>query len=190
MMEVSDTYILPIVGYRGWVLREGKLSSCVVDNLWIPKKANVAQCDKHRKFWLRSLQSGPGPQVIPHEGHVAPLAECQCGFYAFKTLPQLVEWLEHRETELDLVIGDVYLWGKVVDCEHGYRAQYAYPKRFYNKGYEYSSADNNSTFELREFNVPVEPMPERVTFTSHDPIRRGAPWLSRFAEAFRRLCFP
>jgi hypothetical protein len=164
MMEVSDTYILPIVGYRGWVLREGKLSSCVVDNFWIPKKANVAQCDKHHKFWLRCLQSGP--------------------------LPHLVEWLEHREPGLDLVIGEVYLWGKVVDCEHGYRAQYAYPKRFYSKGYEYSSADNNSTLELREFNVPVEPMPERVTFTSHDRIRRGAPWLSRFAEAFRRLCFP
>jgi hypothetical protein len=43
MMDVLETYILPIVGYRCWVLREGKLSSYAVDNFWIPKKANVAR---------------------------------------------------------------------------------------------------------------------------------------------------
>jgi hypothetical protein len=53
MMDVSDTYILPIFGYRGWVPREGKLSSYAVDYFWIPKKANVAQCggSERAKFW-------------------------------------------------------------------------------------------------------------------------------------------
>ncbi len=169
MMDVSDTYILPVVGYRGWVLREGKLSSCVVDNCWIPRKANVAQCGgyEHVKFWgPYKIQSGPkliqfGPKLIPHASYVAPLAECGCGFYAFKTLPYLVKWLEHREP--NLVVGEVYLWGKIVDCQYGYRGQYAYPKRFYSNSYEYNYAYNNSTFALREFDVPVEPMPETVT---------------------------
>jgi len=162
MMDVSDTYILPIVGYRGWVLREGKLSSWAVDNFWIPKTANVAQCGgyEHVKFW------GPhkvhlGLKLIPHASDLAPLAECGCGFYAFKTLPYLVEWLEHREP--NIVIGEVYLWGKIVDCQYGYRAQSAYPKLFYSTSYESKNAYNNSIFVLREFNVPVEPIPERLT---------------------------
>jgi hypothetical protein len=159
MMDVADTYILPIVGYRGWVLREGKLSSYAVDHFWILKKANVAQCGGYEgtKFW------GPhnvhlGPELIPHAGDVAPLAECGCGFYAFKTLPYLMEWLENRESSI--VLGEVYLWGKVVDCQYGYRAQYAYPKRFYSNRYEYKNVHNNSIVALREFNVPLEPMPD------------------------------
>ena len=162
MMDVSDTYILPIVGYRGWLLREGKLSSYVVDNFWIPQKANVAQCGGYEnvKFWgPHKIQSGP--QLIAHASYAAPLAECGCGLYAFKTLPYLVEWLEHREP--NIVVGEVYLWGKIVDCQYGYRAQYAYPKRFYSNSYEANYAYNNSTFALREFNVPVEPMPEGVS---------------------------
>ena len=118
MMDVSDTYILPVVGYRVWVLREGKLSSYAADNFWIPRKANVAQCGgyEHVKFWgPYKIQSGPkliqfGPKLIPHASYVAPLAECGCGFYAFKTLPYLVKWLEHREP--NLVVGEVYLWGR------------------------------------------------------------------------------
>ena len=162
MMDVSDTYIFPIVGYRVWVLRDGKLSSYAVDNFWTPKKANVAQCGGYErvKFW-GSHKIQLGPKLIPHADYVAPLAECGCGFYAFKTLPYLREWLEHREP--NLVIGEVYLWGKIVDCEYGYRAQYAYPKQFFSNGNGYSVADNNSTSALREFNVPIEPMAERVT---------------------------
>ena len=161
MMDVSATYILPIVGYRAWVLREGKLSSYAVDNFWIPQKANVAQCCGHQqtKFWgPYSMQSGP--KLIPHAGYEAPIPECGCGFYALKTLQYLEAWLEHRKP--NIVIGEVYLWGKIIDCLYGYRAQYAYPKRFYSNGYECNDADNNST-PLREFNVPVQPVAESLT---------------------------
>ena len=160
MMDVSATYILPIVGYRAWVLREGKLSSYAVDNFWTPKQANVAQCGgyEHVKFWgPYSMQSGP--KLIPHASHLAPLAECGCGFYALKTLPYLEAWLEHRKP--NIVMGEVYLWGKIVDCQYGYRAQYAYPKRFYSNYYEHNYPYSDFTLALREFNVPVEPVPER-----------------------------
>jgi len=120
----------------------------------------VAQCGgyEHAKFW------GPhkvhlGPKLIPHASDAAPLAECGCGFYAFKTLPDLVEWLENRESSI--ILGEVYLWGKVVDCQYGYRAQYAYPKRFYSNGYEYKNAYNNLILALHEFNVPIEATPQR-----------------------------
>jgi len=142
------------------VLREGKLSSYAVDNFWIPKKANVAQCGGYEgtKFW-GAHKVHLGPKLIPHASDLAPLAECGCGFYAFKTLPDLVEWLENRESSI--ILGEVYLWGKVVDCQYGYRAQYAYPKRFYSNSYEYKNAYNNSILALHEFNVPIEATPQR-----------------------------
>jgi hypothetical protein len=68
-------------------------------------------------------------------------------------------WLEHRKP--NIVIGQVYLWGKVVDCQYGYRAQCAYPKKFYSNDYECDDAENNFT-ALHEFNIPIEPMPERL----------------------------
>ena len=89
----------------------------------------------------------------------APIVECGCGFYAFKTPPYLEAWLEHRKP--NIVIGEVYLWGKIVDCQYGYRAQYAYPKRFYSDDCECNGAYNNWS-ALREFNVPIEAMPERL----------------------------
>jgi len=104
---------------------------------------------------------------VPEQSNESPTyvrIECGCGFYAFRTLPYLVEWLEHRE-EPNIVVGEVYLWDKIVDCQYGYRAQYAYPKGFYRNLYEYDYAYNNSTFALREFDVPIEPMPETVYAT-------------------------
>src|SRR5262250_197721 len=113
MMRISETYILPVVGYRVWVLREGKLSSYAVKNFWTPMKANLAQCRTGLcmapKIWR---------VLIPHESDEVPLAECGCGFYAFKTWPYLRNWLEeHRERHM--VIGEVSLWGKLVDCQYG-----------------------------------------------------------------------
>ena len=57
----------------------------------------------------------------PHE---APDLECGwCGIYAVKT-PRL----DDRD---DAIYGQVNLWGRVIEHEHGYRAQYAYPALLY-----------------------------------------------------------
>lgn len=62
--------------------------------------------------------------------HSAPIWDCTCGIYAVRditTLPVAV-------SDALVVIGEVSLWGKVIEHGNGYRAQYAYPKRFVLQG--------------------------------------------------------
>lgn len=54
----------------------------------------------------------------------APQAFCSCGIYAWQTLQGIYEYSTrggHR------VYGQVGLWGRIVETENGYRAEYAYP---------------------------------------------------------------
>lgn len=61
-------------------------------------------------------------------GHPAPAERCNCGLYANPHLEAL------RQHGLCLapdvvVVGQVALWGKVVDDEPSYRGEFAYPAR-------------------------------------------------------------
>lgn len=55
-------------------------------------------------------------------------ARCSCGLYAWKKR----EFLTVNANEYSSIEGEVWLWGKVIDCEKGYRAEFAYPKSFIN----------------------------------------------------------
>src|SRR4051812_35893805 len=61
----------------------------------------------------------------PSGAHLAPSAECTCGVYAHKTRTAAIK---HAHTVAGAILGEVELWGKVVEHEHGYRAQYATPR--------------------------------------------------------------
>jgi len=66
--------------------------------------------------------------VCVEVGHPAPAERCNCGLYANPDLEAL------REHGLCLapdaiVLGQVALWGKVIDDEPSLRAQFAYPAR-------------------------------------------------------------
>ncbi len=55
-------------------------------------------------------------------GHEAPQRDCNCGFSAYYELPE--------EPELpapEAVWGVIAAWGRIVECERGFRAQYARP---------------------------------------------------------------
>jgi hypothetical protein len=59
--------------------------------------------------------------------HSTPQADCSCGIYAFKTRQDL----EGSEYGHMPVYGRVALWGRVIEHEHGYRAQRAYPTQLW-----------------------------------------------------------
>lgn len=66
-------------------------------------------------------------RCIGQSVHVSPPAQgCQCGAWAFKRgiLFTIDGYRSQGET---LVMGHVALWGRVIEHEQGYRAQYAYP---------------------------------------------------------------
>lgn len=53
---------------------------------------------------------------------------CSCGIYAYKnSTAQII-------SNTCSVIGEVWLWGNVVEHELGYRAQFGYPKAFRDTG--------------------------------------------------------
>ena len=58
-----------------------------------------------------------------HRSHRAPVEDCTCGLYAVEE-PDLL-----RAARDPAVIGTVDLWGRVLEHERGYRAEFAYPQR-------------------------------------------------------------
>ena len=106
-----DTASEPIVAWRAWALtghRDGTelLLRPVAKRArtWRPREVVEASCRTSR--W-----------------HDAPDPACTCGLHGTHGLEVL------RKTKCPAVLGRVALWGRVVEHEHGYRAQFAYPQR-------------------------------------------------------------
>ena len=106
-----------------------RLSSVVYPTVWPPRCELVAVCQRRRQFhrWLTA--------EVPH---AAPGEGCQCGIYAASDPTRLRPYLTGHAADarssgrlLGRVAGRVLLWGKVVECEHGWRASHAYPERIY-----------------------------------------------------------
>jgi hypothetical protein len=85
------------------------------------------------------------PETVPHLQSVVTAAQWQHGkaftsldvdrngIHAFKLRTDAARYIEPNEGNRDRflyrrVYGSVYLWGKVIECEFGYRAEFAYPK--------------------------------------------------------------
>jgi hypothetical protein len=132
-LERAPDYIEPVVGWRAWLVSEVEgrplLGGVVFHRQWWPREPHVAECLHWRPQPLR-----PWRRAEPD--HVAPGLRCRCGLYAADSLaeasryarpgrlPEPVRW-----PTLHRVVGRVSLWGRVVECEHGWRASHAYPER-------------------------------------------------------------
>ena len=92
-----------LIGWRGWSLNHGKLFSLVNAVEWPFRKALVVEDDN----W-----------------HLADGAANIQGIHALK----FRFGLDELAYEFLRVLGSVYLWGRVIECETGYRAQCAYPR--------------------------------------------------------------
>ena len=119
-MSIPD-YISPIVGYRVWKWENTGLKSLCGER-WHPGQSLAARC-------RASAVAGPivGRAKAVHDAHESPQTDCTCGVYASKSLEQL------RTTGYERcgIHGEVYLWGKVIEHERGWRAQLAYPKNLF-----------------------------------------------------------
>lgn len=108
-------YCEPITGWRYWRINADILLESR-GKIWEPLKAKKV---KHEHF-LETF----GLHVSCIGFPVCP----NCGIHAFKTKQQIEEYIDFM---MNVVIGEVYLWGKIVEHERGYRAEFAYPKRIY-----------------------------------------------------------
>lgn len=130
-IENVPDLVEPIRAWRAWSLSPQPyllaqpqptdyLHSTNVPHVWTPRAQQPAEC----------MNGG----ALARTGHEPPHERCTCGYYALRTLGDVVELFIRPSTHdpagvfPHAVIGEVYLWGKVIAHELGYRAQYAYPK--------------------------------------------------------------
>lgn len=116
-MSAPD-HISPVVAYRLWQWDVSGLKS-LNGVLWVTGQALAAQC--------RATMRRRAVEGLAQSDHDAPLTDCRCGVYGSKRLDSLQRMCFWESG----VRGEVLLWGTVVEHEHGWRAQYAYPKTLF-----------------------------------------------------------
>lgn len=76
-------------------------------------------------------------EAIPVPDPVPPMQGHMCGIHCERKLEQCINYVSTVicEDDKELLLGSLAvklsIWGKVLEGEHGYRAQYAYPKAIY-----------------------------------------------------------
>ena len=155
-MQVPD-YCEPLVGIRAWTIerRDGQNVLAQLTRwagrpyIWVPEDRSAASCIHSACL----LGAGAGTYVNPFydehpmiaRQHKPPDMHSTCGFWAFKpdawieegvgqVLTQVSHMHVHQGLLPDVIVGEVYLWGRVVEHTSGYRAQYAYPKTLNDPG--------------------------------------------------------
>jgi len=105
------------------------------DTIYVPREKIEAHCEQYSTIGTLVLRKDHSEQQAPH-------LTCMCGIYAYKEKPRLLReignsisgFIPHRqslERIARLVYGEINLWGKVIEHEDGYRAQFGYPKRLW-----------------------------------------------------------
>jgi hypothetical protein len=116
-MNVPDA-VSPVRGWRMWgVTADGLLQSTAAG--WtLPR---MPEWRPHERFDARCLAA--------RSCGAAPRPSHGCGVYAFTAREDAERWACSiaRGRAGDIAVGEVLGWGRVVECERGWRAQYAYP---------------------------------------------------------------
>jgi len=102
-----------ITAWRAWGVDGLRLKALGQHTVWEPRKQVDAACVPDFK----------------KSDHPAPNRDCQCGVWAFKSLDLLVPALDPYTGVR--VLGQVSLWGRVIETENGYRSQHAYPSELW-----------------------------------------------------------
>ena len=108
----------PLVGYRSWlVVNAGDgtglaLKSLHVSYLW--ERQVEAICHQQAIMFRRDL----------HPDRISPALTCSCGIYAQLPDQPISEW-EHARRGRVYASGTIAMWGRIIECQRGYKAQYA-----------------------------------------------------------------
>jgi hypothetical protein len=153
--DQAPDYAEALVGWRVWVVAcdpqgRPRLRSVVQKTPWPVGRALTAECYQ-RRVLAKLLRRPTHPHV--------PEAACQCGIYATE-LAELEPLLAEAPWETGArVLGEVSLWGDVIECERGLRAARAYPARLYvpeRDGKRPRLSQREIAAGLADYGVPVE----------------------------------
>jgi hypothetical protein len=152
----------PIVGFRQWGTRRGGLFSGIfVAGRFIPNPA----------LSLVAPRAMPSPwpttgdrvaKCFAVRGHAAPYRDCRCGYAAYYMLPE-----EPDLPAAQAVWGAVVAWGRVVECERGFRAEYARPVALLDCENPFDRRERKRAAVAAEhYNVPLLPRDELIAYAS------------------------
>ena len=114
----------PIVAWRQWnFMYPHFLANVGNDTIYVPREKIEARCEQYSTIGTLVLRKDHNEQ--------APHLTCMCGIYAYKEKPRLLREIRNINPGLRIVYGEINLWGKVIEHEDGYRAQFGYPKRLW-----------------------------------------------------------
>lgn len=123
LYEIPDG-INPLVGYRGWMQKDGKLYSCYREVEW-PKTGKVTSECIHPNtafnLYFR-LNKEENSRARKFSAHIAPDFDCSCGIYALTDYPSQRESLPWPS---DALTGVMLGWGHTVIGNKGFRSEYA-----------------------------------------------------------------
>ena len=118
-MELPDEFgIEPLLGYRGWQVVDAgdgsgpALKSLHVSYVWERQVEAVCHLPAVMYFQHR------------HDGRLSPDPSCSCGIYAQLPEHPLTEWDTAKRAKVS-ASGTIAMWGRIIQCERGYKAQYA-----------------------------------------------------------------
>jgi len=170
----SDTIVMPVVAWRIWYVPLQpilQLRSYWIQTPWEPCRRVQAECRNHLTCVCNEDNFWAG--VKEKEGWGSD-CKCSAGIYGFKTIEQgfdlwrdEIEKMDGMDREEPVVnrvcFGRVFLWGKVVECERGFRAQYGYPAAIYHTA-------ENSRALASMYRVPLEAIKSHHRFPLEPPL--------------------
>lgn len=171
-MSALQTYYLfePVIAWRSWLIQTYWGRNSWSPKLWYQYLLSIYSPTKHWLAWQeKPMESicGIHPTFLERvrikkwEKHSAPNPACSCGFYGTKELGHLLRRLNFSmlRTQLNwqpLAIGRVALWGKLIEHEQGYRAQFAWPVEIWIFGYAFLPQRIPSWVDISLDEVPYD----------------------------------
>lgn len=127
-LETLPDLIEPVVGWRTWRIWRPlsasyacpTFSSVILDTPWTPRREITAEHSFDLGAKCRGLLE----------------SACSCGIYAFRDPAEAFGYSIGVRDRLpcmaaEVAVGTVGLWGRVIECERGFKAQFAYPRHIY-----------------------------------------------------------
>lgn len=133
-VEVPDG-ITPLVGYRGWLVKNNSLWSAYPEIRSVEWPVNgplQSECLKPKQRG----REGDDREFLPSPSnhYWSPHLECTCGIYALHEYPKLWKQLEDgrrvasfKPWPHESVTGIIHGWGRIIVGDKGFRAQSAKP---------------------------------------------------------------